>query len=50
MNLVNEDLRVKRINAQKAHNTDDINSRRSSRQTTRPSKRDFEDDDDSTQI
>ena len=50
LNLVNEDLRVKRINAQKAHNTDDINSRRSSRQTTRPSKRDFEDDDDSTQI
>ena len=50
VNLVNEDLRVKRINAQKAHNTDDINSRRSSRQTTRPSKRDFEDDDDSTQI
>lgn len=50
VNLVNEDLRVKRINAQKAHNTDDINSRRSSRQTTRPSKRDFEGDDDSTQI
>lgn len=50
VNLVNEDLRVKRINAQKARNTDDINSRRSSRQTTRPSKRDFEDDDDSTQI
>ncbi|MDD6796775.1 MAG: hypothetical protein PUE71_00630 [Clostridia bacterium] len=47
VNLVNEDLKVKRINAQKARKTDDINSRRKAdtRQMPKPSKRDFEDGD-----
>lgn len=44
--LVNEDLKVKRINAQKAKKTDDIaGSRRTDTKAPKPSKRDFEDED-----
>lgn len=47
VNLVSEDVKVKRINAQRTKKTNDINkNRRPKTGTSRPSKRDFEEEDD----
>ncbi len=46
VNLVSEDLKVKRINAQKTRKTNDISGQRKPRSgSSRPSKRDFDQDD-----